>query len=159
MPFCPYDTSTIFSAVGERLAAPDVAMPFIPHIASIISSTVGRWLVCRRSCNAFFAAQCGYNSIITSDDRWSPLQPNIDCSRKSHQISLHIMGQSEPPHNAAFNPDFIANSAFSLYFFVKVCYNNRRNNPIKFDKIQLNSIKFNKTEMLLWNPTSISTKI
>ena len=46
-----------FSPVGERLAAPEVAMPFIPHIASIISSTVGRWLVCRRSRTAIFTEQ------------------------------------------------------------------------------------------------------
>ena len=68
--------------------------------AAIISSTVGRWLVCRRCRNAIFAAQCGYNSITTSDDRWSPLQPNIDHSCKSHKICSFIMvAKDVDPYN------------------------------------------------------------
>ena len=59
--------------------------------------TVGRRLVCRRCRYAITAEQCGYNSIITSDDRWSPLQPNINHSRKSHKIPLFCSGERSSP--------------------------------------------------------------
>ena len=79
-----------FCAYGIKRKVGD---DFLCCYAAIISSTVGRRLVCRRCRNAIFAAQCGYNSITTSDDRWSPLQPNIDYSRKSHKICSFIMGR------------------------------------------------------------------
>ena len=49
------------SPVGERRGAPDAVTPFSPHNAVIIS-------------------------ITTSDDQWSPLQLNINRSRKTNKI-------------------------------------------------------------------------
>ena len=89
--------SIIFSVVGEGLAPPDVAMPFLPHTASIVSQN------CRDRC--VHATSCRLSEIITpfspfaADTFAFPCQGRLTiirsfaCSRKLHQNSLFLAGE------------------------------------------------------------------